>query len=322
MKVSLDASSLSKKLLIFGKEEVSEPEVLNVNEEIKEFEEFLKKVVGENIEIVLTLGKNLNNVYIDKIYLQQILLNLTTNAKDAIEENGKIVIETRNIYLDDFYVKKHYGVKKGKYILISFSDNGRGMEKEIIDKIFDPFFTTKGEKGTGLGLSVVYGIIQNVGGYINVYSEKDIGTTFKIYLPVTDKKKKKKEKELESIDFNGYGKKILVVEDEEFLRNIIYEILSKNGYDVELVGDGKEALKKFRKNIYDLVISDMIMPKMNGIILFKEMKKVRENFKILFMSGYTDNILKDEGIDFSNIPFIVKPFRSFELLKKVKEILF
>ncbi|MDI6701084.1 MAG: PAS domain S-box protein [bacterium] len=319
--VANDGAKLSKKLLIFGKEQVANPEVLNLNLFFKDIIPFLKKLIGENIEIFFYPEENLGNIIIDRIYLEQIFMNLAANARDAIEGNGKIIIQTKEVNLDDEYVKKHYGVDEDRYVMVSFSDTGKGIEKEIMSKIFDPFFTTKGEKGTGLGLSVVYGIVKQAKGYINVYSEKGVGTTFKIYFPLTDKKIETFKETKTDAKLKGSGNKILLVEDEEFLRNAVYEILTKNGYIVDIAKEGEEALEKFRNNFYDLVISDMIMPKMNGHLLYKELKSIRGNLKILFMSGYTDNAFKDNGIDLSNIPFILKPFRSFDLLKKVKELL-
>ncbi|MEO0281804.1 MAG: PAS domain S-box protein [candidate division WOR-3 bacterium] len=319
--VAHDGAKLSKKLLIFGKEQVANPEVLNLNSFFKDILPFLKKLIGENIEIFFYPEENLGNIVIDRIYLEQIFMNLAANSRDAIEGNGKIVIQTKEIYLDDEYVKKHYGVDEGRYVMFSFADTGKGIEKEIVSKIFDPFFTTKGEKGTGLGLSVVYGIVKQAKGYITVYSEKGVGTTFKIYFPLTDKKIETIKKTRIDVELKGYGNKILLVEDEDFLRNAVNEILTKNGYIVDIAKDGEDALEKFKNKEYDLVISDMIMPKMNGYLLYKELMKIRSTLKILFMSGYTDNAFKDNGIDLSNIPFILKPFRSFDLLKKVKELL-
>jgi len=321
LKVSLDASSIAKRLLLFGKENAGKPEVLNVNREIKDMEMFLKKVVGENIELVYNLGEDVKNIFLDKVHLEQVILNLLLNSKDAIEGNGKVVIETMNVNIDDLYVKKHYGVESGEYVMLSISDNGCGIEKSIMDKIFDPFFTTKGEKGTGLGLSVVYGIVKNGGGFINVYSEKGVGTTFKIYLPVTHKKKNETIKKEENIDLNGYGKKVLVVEDEKILREVIEQILTNNGYDVTLSVDGEEGLKCFKEKNYDLVITDMIMPKMNGITLYEQMKKIRSDFKILLMSGYSKNGFENKDLTNISLPFITKPFRTYEFLKLVKKII-
>ncbi|HAF07212.1 MAG: Multi-sensor hybrid histidine kinase [candidate division TA06 bacterium 32_111] len=321
LKVSLDASSIVKRLLLFGKENAGKPEVLNLNREIKDMEMFLRKVVGENIELVYNLDENVKNIFLDKVHLEQVILNLLLNSKDAIKGNGKIVLETMNVNIDNLYIRKHYGVEEGEYVMLSVSDDGCGIKKSILDKIFDPFFTTKGEKGTGLGLSVVYGIVKSGGGFINFYSEEGVGTTFKIYFPVTDKKRDEKKIKEENIDLKGYGKKVLVVEDEKILREVIEQILTNNGYDVTLAVNGEQGLKYFKEKDYDLVVTDLIMPKMNGITLYEEMKKLKDNFKIILMSGYSKNGF--ENLDFPNreLPFINKPFRSHDFLKLVKKLI-
>lgn len=323
LKVSLSASNFTKKLLSFSKGSLTDPEVISLNSFLKDFYPVMKKLAGENIEIMLKLDDGIKNIFIDKTSLDQILINLVSNSKDAIESigsKGKIVIETKEVYLNEEYIKKYYKVDEGEYIILLFSDNGCGIDPENFDKIFDPFFSTKGEKGTGLGLSIVYGIVKQFKGHMTLYSEKNLGTTFKIYLPVTEKRKEKKNDIInKKITFKSSGKKILLVEDDDSLRNILYNILVKNKFEVVGAKSADEGLKSFKNDIFSLVISDMVLPDKTGIELFKEFKKIKTDFKIILISGYTEENFIDD--DIRGIPFLNKPFRTSDLLLKISEVL-
>ncbi|RMF96975.1 MAG: PAS domain S-box protein, partial [Candidatus Schekmanbacteria bacterium] len=316
------ASSLTKQLLAFGRKQIFRPQIIDVNNALKNTEMMLKRIIGEDIKVEIKTNENINPIKADPDHISQIMLNLATNARDAMPNGGKFIIETTNVYLDEFFVKNHRGAKEGAYVLITVSDNGCGMDKETLSHVFEPFFTTKDvDKGTGLGLSTVYGIVKQNNGYISVYSEIGRGTTFKIYLPVAEGMKKEEISELFLDKIPEGNETILVVEDEEVVRKMTKEILEQLGYKVLSASNADEGLlilKNSNENI-DLLLTDIVMPDMRGDILAKEIKKLNSGIKIMFMSGYAEAIIaKEDGLFGDNV-VIQKPFTSRELAIKIRK---
>jgi CheY-like chemotaxis protein len=300
-----------------------EIKVIDLNQVIKRIEKILRRIIGEDIELKIFLTEGLGRIKADPAQLEQVIINLAVNARDAMPEGGKLTIETSNVKLDEDYAKKHMGVKPGPYVMMSISDTGTGMSPEIKEKIFEPFFTTKEMgRGTGLGLSTSYGIIKQSDGNIWVYSEPGKGTTFKIYLPRVDEPidKLKEEPVFESLKGS---ETILVVEDDEVVRNLATRILKKQGYKVLEAPNGGSALimcEDFKETI-NLIITDVVMPGMSGRNLVDRLREIHPEMKVLFMSGYTDNVIVHHGILEKEIDFIQKPFTIENLSKKVREIL-
>jgi CheY-like chemotaxis protein len=287
-------------------------------------EKFLKRIIGEDIACSKELDGEPVVVYADTHQLEQVLMNLATNARDAMPGGGDLVIATEQIILDDDYVAIHGYGKPGRYALLTVSDTGAGMDKETCKKIYEPFFTTKEVgKGTGLGLAVVYGIIKQHEGYINVYSEPGIGTTFKIYLPLITAEVRKvgiaPEKEL----LIKGTETILLAEDDESVRSLISIVLKQEGYTVIEAVDGKDAVKKFMENreAIQLLVSDLIMPTMNGKEAYDEMKIWRPGLKAIFASGYTPDAIRQKIPLDSEVALISKPITPYALLKKVRSLL-
>lgn len=327
------ARELIRKLLAFGRRQIYEPKVIDISKEILKLEKMLSRLIPEDIELNIDVKPNLPYIYADPVQIEQIIMNLVINARDAIREKEKtvgrsykkvITIETMKKYLDHAYVKIHPGSRIGDFILISLTDNGIGMDHETMDRVFEPFFTTKEEgKGTGLGLSTVYGIIKQNNGMIYVYSEPGKGTTFKVYWPITEKEEKEIKKE-EKIGNTVYGNEtILVVEDNDNVRDLIVSSLKNMGYKIYEAQNGKEALEllKTKKIKPDLLITDVIMPEINGEELSKNIEKFIPDIKILFISGYTYNHIVHEGILKENINFLHKPFSPYELTLWVRKVL-
>ena len=329
-KASDRAENLTRQLLAFSRKQIYKTEVIDINTLIKDMDEMLERLIGEDIHINTVLSENLSKIKADKSQLEQIFMNLVVNARDAVnavdkaDYTKKITIETGQDYLDKDYIAKHPGSVEGVYIYFSISDNGIGMDNELQQRIFEPFFTTKEEfKGTGLGLSTVYGIVKQNNGNIYVYSEKNRGTMFKVYWPITTEKGSLSEKEIE-INLNYSGKEhILLVEDDQSVNDFTNRALKEIGYNVTAMADGEAALEQILSNgcPYDLIITDLIMPKLNGKELIE---KIRENYpdvKVLFISGYTDNHIVHDGLLEKDINFVQKPFSITALRKKIRQIL-
>jgi PAS domain S-box-containing protein len=318
------AASLTKQLLAFSRKQVFEPEVVNLNSTIKRVEKMLKRVIGEDLELTTTLELNLDNVLVDPGQVEQIIMNLAINGRDAMPNGGKIIIETSNIELDEEYTATHLGAKTGKYVMLAISDTGEGMDEETRAHIFEPFFTTKEKgRGTGLGLSTVYGIVKQSGGYIWVYSELGKGTTFKIYFPrAVQLPQSTKHRSLESGIFKGI-ETVLLVEDENMVRELAKRILENNGYTVLEAADGNEATVVYGKNMdrIDLVITDVIMPGMSGDELAERILETNKDLKVLFMSGYTEDTIVHRGALDPGRLLLQKPFTPKSLIQKVREVL-
>lgn len=320
----LRAGALTRQLLAFSRKQILRPEVLDMNNLVMNMEKMLTRLITENIDLTTIYTPNLKRVKMDPGQLEQVLMNLVVNARDAMPDGGSLTIETSNLYLDDEYVFHHEGTPTGWYVLLDISDSGCGMDRETQKHIFEPFFTTKEKgKGTGLGLSTVYGIIKQSGGNIWVYSEPGIGTTFKIYLPALEQDEKKPGEPAE-IERSLQGTEtILVVEDENAVRELTRQTLKKYGYTVISAENSEAALDLLKKSLPDiqLILTDVIMPGMNGRALAQEAKKLQPNLKILFMSGYTDDAIVRHGVLEDGVDFIHKPFSTRSLTQKIREIL-
>ncbi|MFX1297120.1 MAG: PAS domain S-box protein [Promethearchaeota archaeon] len=318
------AASLTHQLLAFSRRQILQPKIINLNAIILDIEKMLRRTFGEDIQLELNLDKELENVKLDVSQIEQVIMNIVINAKDAMPNGGKLTIETKNSYLDEEYAHDHVSVKTGHYVLLSISDTGIGMNKNIQEHIFEPFFTTKGEgKGSGLGLSTVYGIVKQSEGNIWVYSEPNKGTVFKIYFPRVQKKVESvKTRKDSKISYNG-TETILLVEDEDIVRNMVSSILTNFGYIVIEAKNGEDALRYFQKNskqVINLIVTDVVMPHLSGALLIKKLRK-NNNIKVLFMSGYTVNSIIHHGISDKETPFLQKPFTMYNLVKKVREVL-
>ncbi len=318
------AATLTRQLLAFSRRQVLQPVHLSLNEVAEGVEKMLRRILGEDIDLVQMLAPDLGPTLADPGQIEQVLMNLVVNARDAMPEGGRLTIETSNAEIDEEYAARHAGVKAGPYVRLAVTDTGCGMDGQTKAQLFEPFFTTKGKgKGTGLGLSTVYGIVKQSGGNIWFYSEPGRGTTFKIYLPrklgatATSTK-------LPSAPLRSTGTEtILVVEDGEALREVARRTLDSAGYTVLTAGDGEEALLTSAEHAGDihLLLTDVVMPGMGGRVLAEALIKTRPALRVLYMSGYTDDAIVHHGVIDPGTHFLGKPFAGAELLRKVGEVL-
>jgi PAS domain S-box-containing protein len=321
------ASSLTRQLLAFSRKQMLAPRIINLNDIATENLKMLTRMIGEDIDLVMTPGKNLWSVRADAGQIEQVIMNLAVNARDAMPSGGKLTIETANITLDEEYARVHAPLHAGDYVMVSISDTGGGMDAETQSHIFEPFFTTKGTKGTGLGLSTVYGIVKQSGGYIWVYSELGRGTTFKIYLPrVPSIEEPAVHTVAAPVRFQKVEpgtETILLVEDEANLRYLARQYLEKQGYRVIEAADGAVAMQiaVAHEGIIHLLLTDVIMPGMNGRELAQRISEIRPNVKVLYMSGYTENVIGQDGTLDAGVRLLQKPFNLRDLKSKVREVL-
>jgi PAS domain S-box-containing protein len=317
------ASQLTRQLLAFSRRQIFEMKVLNINSIIKDLEKMVRRIIGEDIELVSILADDLGKVKTDPGQIEQVILNLVVNARDAMPEGGRLTIETKNVFLDEEYAKSHVAVTVGPYVMLSVSDTGCGMTPEVKEKIFEPFFTTKEKgKGTGLGLSTVYGIVKQSGGNIWVYSEPGQGSTFKIYLPRVEEEGEFQRVPIEKEIPKG-SETILVIEDDDSVRRVAVRFLKRQGYVVFEAKRGEEALEIFKNHNgpIHLILVDVIMPGESGPQLIERIKENSWEFKVLYMSGYTDNAIVHHGVLKKGVEFIQKPFTLESLSRKVREVL-
>lgn len=318
------AVSLTQSLLAFSRKHITNLRPVDVNEIVKKVEKFLLRLIGEDIE--MHTHENVSEgvvVNADSIQLEQVIINLATNARDAMPEGGLLKISTGIAELDEVFVKAYGYGTPGRYAVISVEDSGIGMDNKTMEKIFDPFFTTKEiGKGTGLGLSIVYGIIKEHKGYVEVSSEAGMGTRFNVYLPVIEKEVEKPVKET-SVEPEGGSETILIAEDDNDVRGLLKDMLEGFGYKVIGAADGEEAVRLFEENHkkIHLVVLDVIMPGKNGKEAYEHIRKIMPEVKTIFMSGYTSNIIDEKGIFKEGFTFIQKPIMADVFLKKVREIL-
>ncbi len=320
------AASLTRQLLAFSRRQILEPRVICVNNLVKDMKGMLRRVIGENIEVQTILEPNLLSIKADPTQIEQVIMNLVINARDAMPEGGKIIIRTKNVYIDEDYCRTYPYARTGNFVCLEVEDTGIGMDKETIQHIFEPFFTTKPAGiGTGLGLSVVYGVVKQHNGWINVYSEPGKGTIFKIFLPVVSEKPEKEEgkEEMPAGSLKGNGERILVVEDEKGLREMVKKILTENGYVVFEANNVKEASEIFNKEKgnFDLLFSDIVLPDSNGLEMAERFVKINPDLKILFTTGYTDERSQVVQVRKKGFRFLQKPYQLIELLTTVKHLL-
>ncbi len=321
LKAGERAADLTHQLLAFSRRQVLEPKVISINYLVRNLEKMLKRLIRENIVLETRLSDCLGVVKADPGQVEQILMNLLVNARDALEDGGVITIETANSFLDRAFVNGNPGAVEGSYVMLAVHDNGVGMAEETKRKIFEPFFTTKIQgKGTGLGLATVYGIVKQSGGYIQVVSELGQGASFRVYLPQVNSQADNEESCAAEEVSKGTGT-ILVVEDEAGVLNLAVRTLSRRGYTVLQATSPSEASEIFDSNLHliDLVLSDVIMPEKNGPALMREFREKRPDIKILFMSGYTDDTMLPQEITNERIAFINKPFTPDVLFGRVRD---
>ncbi|MBN1293896.1 MAG: response regulator [Candidatus Latescibacteria bacterium] len=324
LKAARHSAELTQQLLGFARKQIIRPKIVNLNNVISEILKMIKRLIGEDIDLKWTPGKDLWNTKIDPAQINQILANLLVNARDAIVGNGKITIETGNAEFDQSYCENHVGFTPGQYVMLSVSDDGCGMDKKTLSRIYEPFYTTKSQNmGTGLGLATVYGIIKQNNGFINVYSEPGSGTTFRIYF-TTDHTISSKIKIDTPTEILSKGTEtILIIEDEQAISDLAKIILEKQGYNVLVANTPVMALDLVENHPDDihLVLSDVVLPEMNGRELLNRIKVFRPNIKSLFMSGYTANVIVHRGILEEGVQFIQKPFNINVLVNRVREVL-
>jgi CheY-like chemotaxis protein len=283
----------------------------------------VSKIAGEHIEIRTILEKPLPTVRADVGQIEQVVMNLILNARDAMPDGGELLVETGVADLDIETVRRYPYMKVGSYVVLAISDTGIGMDPSTRERIFEPFFTTKGlEQGTGLGLSMVYGIVKQHNGFIHVYSEPGIGTTFKIYLPPVEAAPDAVVSP-ETLEIRGGAETVLLAEDDESVRSLMERTLMKLGYTVLAARDGEEAVVLFRKNMerIDLALLDLVMPRKGGKEAYEEMRKARAEIKVIFMSGYSGEAVHGSSVLIAGIPFLSKPFGPGVLARKVREVL-
>lgn len=318
------AANLTRQLLAFGRKQILQPLPINLNDVVTDMNKMLRRLIGEDIVLTAKLDPALKNIQADPGQIEQVLVNLVVNARDAMPEGGTLTIETASLELDPEYAAKRVGAQPGKYVMLAVSDTGFGMTEETKGRIFDPFFTTKEKgKGTGLGLSTVYGIIKQSGGNIWVYSEPGKGTTFKVYLPESEVDAPSTAKRETEGPIPSGSETILLVEDEDVVRGLARKILEQAGYKVIEAAQGEKAVQLFSEAAreIDLLLTDVVMPGISGKDVANRVTRLRPDLKVLFMSGYTDEAIVHHGVLDSDVQFIQKPFSPASLAKKVREVL-
>ena len=318
------ASALTVQLLAFSRRQIAQPKIIDVNDLVLNMDKMLRRVIGEDIELVTALSPDAGKVHADSGQLEQVIMNLVVNSRDALPEGGRITIETANATLDQAYARTHLKVKAGEYVMLSVLDTGHGMDEETRAHIFEPFFTTKEQgKGTGLGLAQVYGIVKQSGGEISVTSELNSGTRIQIYLPRIFGKVSADETRDTDTDLLAGTETVLLVEDEDDVRRLVYEVLEQHGYTVLPAAQPQEAIeicRSYRGRI-DLLLTDVVMPHMGGRDLAERVAWIRPDMKVLYMSGYTEDTMLGASIGESGVAFLRKPFTPVVLTRKIREVL-
>jgi len=318
------AASLTKQLLAFSRQQVLTPAVLNLNTLVADMEGMLPRLLGEDIEVSLELSPVLGSVKADQSQIEQVIMNLAVNARDAMPEGGKLKIQTANVELDQTYARNHAGSKPGRYVLLSVTDNGIGMDAATLTHIFEPFFTTKERtQGTGLGLATVYGIVKQSNGYIGVESEPGKGASFQIYLPRHASQLAADEQKADSGEKLGGSETVLLVEDAAPLRKLAQTFLEAGGFKVFSAGSGEEALEVAAQHsgTFDLLLTDVVMPGMNGRVLAEHLLPREPGMKVLYMSGYTDSFIAGHGVLEQGTHLLHKPFTEEVLISKARQVL-
>jgi PAS domain S-box-containing protein len=317
------AASLTRQLLAFSRRQILEPRVLDLRESLRGIESMLRRLIGEDIDVVLRTTDEAARVKADPGQIEQVILNLAINARDAMPEGGSLLLEVMNATLDESYARRHVSVKPGRYVMLGVSDTGMGMDALTQARIFEPFFTTKkAERGTGLGLSTVYGIVKQSGGNIWVYSEPGRGATFKVYLPRVDEVEDQPASEPAPGTLTG-SETILVVEDEPGVRELVRRVLERYGYRVLVAATPHDALELAARHVdpIHLLMSDVVLPEMSGRSLANQIVAQRPDIRVIYMSGYTDNAIVHHGVLDPDTPFLQKPFTPEALARKVRAVL-
>jgi nitrogen-specific signal transduction histidine kinase/ActR/RegA family two-component response regulator len=324
LKAGHRAASLTRQLLAFSRQQVLDPKVLDLNDVVKDMVKMLKRLIGEDVELITDLDAGLARVKADESQVEQVILNLAINARDAMPQGGKLTLATSTFHMDEMFVRRYpYPVNLGDYILLRVSDTGTGMDPRTKARIFEPFFTTKEKgKGTGLGLSMVYGIVKQSNGYIDVSSELGVGTAFDIYLPKVDQAVDSSMTVLANATLRG-NETILVVEDDPSLRALAVHMLESCGYIVLEASSGAEALKVSRqKEVYiHLLLTDVVMPGMSGRVLAEQILEQSPHVVVLYVSGYTGQTVGAHGVLAEGSYFLPKPFTREALVRKIREVL-
>lgn len=318
------SAALTRQLLAFSRRQPLQPEVFDVNILLSDVEKMLCRLIGEDIGMKLLLAADELCVLADPGQIEQVIVNLAVNARDAMPNGGILTIETAGVELDELYAQKHTGVEAGEYVIVVVTDTGCGIDKETVSRIFEPFFTTKERgQGTGLGLATAFGIVKQSGGNISVYSEPGQGTMFKIYLPRTHVAPEPKAAGHAETAHHGSGRRILLVEDEDSLRGLFEAILSNLGHSATSAANGGEALLLVEEKglKFDLLITDVVMPGMNGTVLVERLRKSQPNLRVIFMSGYTEDAIMHRGVLVPGTPFMQKPFSVADLASKIEQVM-
>src|ERR1700730_2605979 len=318
------AVALTRQLLAFSRQQVLEPVILNLNTLVTDMEKMLPRLIGEDIQLNLLLDPAISQVKADPGQIEQVVMNLAVNARDAMPDGGQLAVETANVELDLAFTRQHPGSRQGRHVMLGVTDTGMGMDLETQAQIFEPFFTTKErDKGTGLGLATVYGVVKQSGGYIAVDSEKGKGASFKVYLPRVEQAVATKEENVPPpLTLRGW-ETILLVEDAEPLRKLAHMFLRDNGYKVLTAADGSEALQVARQSAgpIHLLLTDVVMPGINGRVLAERLAPRHPAMKVLYMSGYTDSFIAGHGVLEEGIHLLHKPFTEEALMRKIREVL-
>ena len=322
------ARNLVRQLLAFSRKQLLEFQSIQLNDFLTDFRQFLERTLRKNIAIYLELAPNLPSIEGDRTQLEQVIINLAINAQDAMPDGGQLTIETDRVELDESYASTHQGVTPGPYVMIAVSDTGCGMDAETRENLFEPFFTTKEvDKGTGLGLATVYGIVKQHGGNIWAYSEPGLGSVFKIYLPVSENPAEHTRAETAespaSVSNPQGSETILLVEDHPQVKDLARVTLEKRGYTVLAAENGGQALSmlKTHEGALDLLLTDVVMPEMDGKELFEKVSGIYPNVRVIYMSGYSENVIAHHGVIDEGVNFIQKPFSIKTLSAKVREVL-
>jgi hypothetical protein len=318
------SASLVRRLLAVSRRQMLQPKVLDLNAKLGEIEKMLRGLLGEDIELRVKLSRNLGFVRADESQIEQVILNLVVNARDAMPKGGRLTLQTANFDVDDAFAAHHVGIRRGPHVLLTVSDSGEGIDEQTLEHIFEPFYTTKERgKGTGLGLATVYGIVQQSNGYVWVYSERGQGTTFKIYLPQVDRTGRDVDDDSSAEREKQGSETVLVVEDENTVRLVTVSNLRKGGYVVLEARDGEEALRiaaNYGGSI-DLVLTDVVMPRMNGPEMLRRLQERFPAIKSVFMSGHVDDTLVHRGVIEEGLAFIEKPFNREQMAKRIRAVL-
>jgi signal transduction histidine kinase/ActR/RegA family two-component response regulator len=325
IKASKRAASLTRQLLVFSRKQVMQPRVFDLNTVVSDLEKMLRRMIGEDVEMHVSRQPNLGRIKADPVQLEQVIMNLVVNARDAMPRGGNLSIETGNVYLDESYAREHVPVVAGDYVMLAISDTGCGMDEETRQHIFEPFFTTKEVgKGTGLGLSMVYGIVRQSGGTIWVYSEAGQGTTFKIYFPRVPADVTEYRHASQPLDALKGTETILLVEDADLVRTLTRRVLENAGYRVLEAASAEAAIRlceNIRGDKIGLLLTDVVMPGMNVDDMSRILLAKQPGMPVLYMSGYTDDAIVQRGVLEAGVNFLEKPFSPASLALKVREVL-